>query len=161
MFDELGVGNAIDAVIAQNVSQRKVTIGQSVNAMVVNGLGFANHRPELKQFGLQLIVESEAGIPMMMAALSGNDNDKTVFRDAVSTHVRQLQEDHGTGFLAADSALYTTETIKRPHDLDWVTRVPETIELARTMIADLASDWQTGAMESVRPSAPSAHHMLT
>jgi len=99
-----------------------------------------DHRPELNQFGLQLIVESEAGIPMMMTALSGNDNDKTVFRDAVSTHVRQLQEDHETGFLAADSALYTAETLKRLDGIDWVTRVPETIELARSMIAAMAAE---------------------
>ncbi len=238
MFDDLGIGSAIDTIIPQDLSQRKVTIGQGVKAMVVNGLGFANqrlylipdffdgkpveqligpgviaadlnddtlgraldaiytagptelyraiamtamrhlelsgllghmdsttfhtdgeydhapeegviritrgysrdHRPELNQFGLQLIVESEAGIPMMMAALSGNDNDKAVFRDAVSTHVRQLQEDHETAFLAADSALYTAKTIKKLQGIDWVTRVPETIELARSMIAALAPE---------------------
>ncbi len=238
MFDELEIGDTIDRVVVQDLEQRKVSIGQSVKAMVVNGLGFANqrlylipnffdgkpveqligpgiiaadlnddtlgraldaiykagptelyravampamrrlelsgflghmdsttfhtdgqydhapeegviritrgysrdHRPELNQFGLQLIVESAAGIPMMMAALSGNDNDKTVFRDAVGSHVRQLQEDHETAFLAADSALYTAKTIKKLRGIDWVTRVPETIELARTMIAEMAPE---------------------
>ena len=33
-----------------------------------------DHRPELNQFGLKLIVEGQAGIPMIMQALSGNDN---------------------------------------------------------------------------------------
>ena len=42
-----------------------------------------DHRPELNQFGLSLIVEGRAGIPMMMEALSGNDNDKTRFKEAV------------------------------------------------------------------------------
>lgn len=44
MYDELGVGELIDAVIAQDFEQRQVTIGQAVKAMVLNGLGFANRR---------------------------------------------------------------------------------------------------------------------
>lgn len=44
MFDELGVGELIDKVIAQDFEQRQVTLGQAVKAMVLNGLGFANRR---------------------------------------------------------------------------------------------------------------------
>jgi transposase len=44
MFDELGVGELIDQVIAQDFEQRQVTVGQAVKAMVLNGLGFANRR---------------------------------------------------------------------------------------------------------------------
>lgn len=44
MFDELELGQEIDQHIAQDFEQRKVSIGQAVKAMVLNGLGFVNQR---------------------------------------------------------------------------------------------------------------------
>ncbi|QBQ54443.1 IS1634 family transposase [Nitrosococcus wardiae] len=44
VFDELGIGELLDQVIAQDFEQRQVTVGQAVKAMVLNGLGFANRR---------------------------------------------------------------------------------------------------------------------
>lgn len=42
MYDELGLGELIDSLIPQDKEKRVVSVGQSVKAMVVNGLGFAN-----------------------------------------------------------------------------------------------------------------------
>ncbi len=42
MFDELGIGEVLDQVIPQDRSQRRVSVGQAVKAMVLNGLGFVN-----------------------------------------------------------------------------------------------------------------------
>ena len=44
MFDELGIGDLVDELLPQDLSQRKVSIGQALKAMVLNGLGFANRR---------------------------------------------------------------------------------------------------------------------
>ncbi len=44
MFDELGIGDLVDEMVPQDLSQRKVSIGQALKAMVLNGLGFANRR---------------------------------------------------------------------------------------------------------------------
>ena len=57
-----------------------------------------DHRPELNQFGLKLIVEGQAGIPMMMEALSVNDNDKTRFKETIRDHIGQLQDDFSTQY---------------------------------------------------------------
>jgi transposase len=43
MYDELGIGNLLDQMIYQDEEKRVVSIGQAVKAMVLNGLGFANH----------------------------------------------------------------------------------------------------------------------
>jgi len=43
MYDELGIGNLLDRMIYQDEEKRVVSIGQAVKAMVLNGLGFANH----------------------------------------------------------------------------------------------------------------------
>jgi transposase len=44
MFDELGIGDLVDELLPQDLSQRKVSVGQALKAMVLNGLGFANRR---------------------------------------------------------------------------------------------------------------------
>jgi transposase len=44
MFDELGIGELVDELVPQDLSQRNVSIGQALKAMVLNGLGFANRR---------------------------------------------------------------------------------------------------------------------
>src|SRR5215210_3741407 len=44
MFDELGIGDLVDEMVPQDLSQRKVSVAQALKAMVLNGLGFANRR---------------------------------------------------------------------------------------------------------------------
>ncbi len=44
MFDELGIGELVDGLVPQDLEQRKVSVGQALKAMVLNGLGFANRR---------------------------------------------------------------------------------------------------------------------
>jgi len=44
MYDKLGIGDVIDKTIEQDMEKRKVSIGQAVKAMVLNGLGFVNQR---------------------------------------------------------------------------------------------------------------------
>jgi hypothetical protein len=41
MFDELGLGEGIAQAIAQDLTQRTLSLGQAVKAMVLNGLGLA------------------------------------------------------------------------------------------------------------------------
>lgn len=42
MFDELGLTTTIDSLIIQDQTQRHISVGIAVKAMVLNGLGFAN-----------------------------------------------------------------------------------------------------------------------
>ena len=51
-----------------------------------------DHRPELNQVILNLIVENVAGIPLYMQPLSGNINDKEGFGDIVKEHIASLKE---------------------------------------------------------------------
>lgn len=44
MFDELGIGELVDELVPQDLSQRNVSVGQALKAMILNGLGFANRR---------------------------------------------------------------------------------------------------------------------
>jgi len=42
MIEELGFVNSIDSYIDQDINQRKISIGESVKAMILNSLGFIN-----------------------------------------------------------------------------------------------------------------------
>ncbi|MCP5085400.1 MAG: IS1634 family transposase [Rhodobacteraceae bacterium] len=240
MYDELGIGELVDQLIVQDGEKRKVSIGQAVKAMILNGLGFANralyltplffqdkpvqrligegieaaqlnddvlgraldeiheygpsklysqfaaqavnrlgllcrfghldstgfhadgqynsgapaqegvihitqgysrdHRPDLNQVVLQLVCERQAGIPLLMEALSGNNSDKESFRDTVKTHIGQMQSDFGLEYVSADSALYVAETLGEMNGFRWISRVPQTLTLARDIIHSIAPD---------------------
>ena len=239
-FEELGLVELINEVIPQDMDSRNVSIGHTIKAMIVNGLGFANHtlylmpeffkgkpvdrligkgitaddlnqnllgrnlediyafdptklysilsghvvkklglacssvhidttsfhvdgvynsdndekegvihitkgysrdhRPDLNQVGLKLIVENQAGIPLMMQSLNGNESDKVSFKNSIETHVRNLQMELGTEYLIGDSALYTAESLKLMIDVLWISRVPETLADAKWVIEATSKD---------------------
>ena len=64
-----------------------------------------DHRPDLNQVMLELIVEHQAGIPVLMKPLSGNSSDGKAFGHIVREHIAQLHTTYGTTYLVADSAL--------------------------------------------------------
>jgi transposase len=101
-----------------------------------------DHRPDLNQVVLPLIVERQAGIPLLMAPLNGNSSDPVSFRDTIQAHIGQLQTEVGLEYLGADSALYTAETLPQMQDFFWFSRVPETLSLARALIHTVARAWQ-------------------
>lgn len=48
-----------------------------------------DHRPDLNQVMLELIVEHQAGIPVLMQPLSGNSSDAHAFGQVVKDHIAQ------------------------------------------------------------------------
>ena len=75
-----------------------------------------DHRPDLNQVMLDLIVEHQAGIPLLMKPLSGNSSDAQDFGQVVTEHIQQLQTTYGTTYLVADSALYSAENLQKLAD---------------------------------------------
>lgn len=95
-----------------------------------------DHRPDLNQVVLNLIVDNQAGIPLHMEALSGNSDDKTRFRETIKAHAQRLTHDVGLVYLVMDSAGYTAQTLKEASPLiKWISRVPETITACQQVIA--------------------------
>lgn len=106
-----------------------------------------DHRPDLNQIVIQLISEQQAGIPLWMTALSGNSNDKTAFRELITTHLNQLKTSVGLELIVADSALYTAKTLAQLGPFPWVTRVPETIGGVSDLCGSLAVRWMASRPE--------------
>jgi transposase len=237
MYDELEIGYTIDQLVPQDPSQRHITIGQALKAMVINGLGFANrrlyltshfftnkplerligmgikaehlnddalgraldaihafgvtelyshiaaraveklsitpkaghldsssfhvdghynsddppeddaiihitkgysrdHRDDLNQAALELIVEHQASIPILMRTLSGNTSDKTAFASTIENHVGQLKMSYGMNLVVTDSAGYTPKCIRayKERGVTWVMSVPATIKRVQELL---------------------------
>lgn len=265
MFDEVGIGELIDEMVPQDLSQRKVSVGQALKAMVLNGLGFANrrlylmpeffrnkpterlvgagispehlnddalgkaldalyafgltelyrliarrraafrlglgqsgvamahldttsfhvdgrynsedepldenagglihvskgysrdHRDDLNQVVLELIVESRANLPMMMRPLSGNASDKTSFEETIERHLSQLQADGGTPSMVvvSDSSGFSRGCLGayQRQGLRWVMSVPATVGEARRRLEEVDPEELRPLAEGYRYSA--------
>jgi len=97
-----------------------------------------DYRPDLNPVMLDLIVEHQAGIPLLMPPLSGNTSDAIDFRYVVTEPITQLHTTYGTAYLVADSALYNEENLQPlTHTRrKWITRVPATVSEAQAALAD-------------------------
>lgn len=98
-----------------------------------------DHRPELNQVVLEMIVEHKAGLPLLMKPLSGNSSDQGDFPRLIEAHMAQLQQAHGFDYLVADAALYSAEHIRAldGRGTKFITRVPETIKEAQKLVQDI------------------------
>jgi len=99
-----------------------------------------DHRPDLNQWVIQFICESQAGIPLLMKPLSGNSEDKTGFRETLDAHLGQLNRDFKVQYYVFDSAGFVKETLVHLGETRWITRVPETITLARQISDAVAAE---------------------
>ena len=115
---------------------------ETVEEMVIRIIkGYSrDHRPDLNQVVLQLICERQAGIPILMAVLSGNSSDKESFRNMINSHVEQMREGFKIEYIIADSALYVAKTLANMNGFMWVSRVPETLTIACDIIHSVAPD---------------------
>lgn len=102
-----------------------------------------DHRPDLNQVVLNLIVDNKAGIPLHMAGLDGNMSDKVAFQQTIEEHIRQLQSVTNLSHLVMDSAGYTEKSLTSCGDtLLWVSRVPETLTVSKEVITASYANWQ-------------------
>ena len=107
-----------------------------------------DHRPDLNQVMLELIVEQHAGIPLLMKPLSGNTNDQVEFGRIITEYVQQLRTAHPLTYLVADSALYTAENLGHlaQSGMKWITRVPAILAEVHAVLARVTP-------ETMRPLA--------
>ena len=96
-----------------------------------------DHRPDLNHVMLELMVEHQAGIPLLMKPLSGNSSDAQAFGQVIRSHIEQLHTTYGATYVVADSALYSAENLATLAQtaLKWITRVPATLREAQAALA--------------------------
>lgn len=93
-----------------------------------------DHRPDLKQFIIELICSSDGDIPIFLKLASGNQADSSCFGQIAVDYQKQLKVD---SLIVADCALYSETNIKLMSDLRWLCRVPLSIKSAQSLISTL------------------------
>jgi transposase len=105
--------------------------------------GFSkDHRPDLKQVVLSLVVNGPSSIPLWMDPLDGNSSDKVSFHETIKQVEDFRSQIHLDGHFKwiAGSALYTKDRLLKSNDYCWVTRVPETIVEAKQLVEKPSED---------------------
>lgn len=105
-----------------------------------------DHRPDLKQVVMSLVVSGASSIPIWMEPQDGNSSDKKAFHETIKkVRAFQKQLKNCPEFKwVADSALYSKDKLLKQTDYLWLTRVPETITEARELVEldEHAIDWK-------------------
>ena len=93
-----------------------------------------DHRPDLKQFILDLICSGDGDVPLFLRVASGNESDNSVFASICQEFKQQLNLD---SLMVADSALYSAPNLEMLTNLKWLTRVPGSLKQAQQLVSQL------------------------
>ena len=95
------------------------------------------HRPDRNPVRLELMVEPQAGIPLLIKPRSGNTRDARDVGQVVGSHIAPLPTTDGTPSLVADRARYRVENLQQLAHTGppGITRVPATLTEAHHALA--------------------------
>ncbi len=92
-----------------------------------------DHRPDLKQFVVDLMSTVDGGVPLFMRVADGNEADQAVFAELLRDFRAQLDFD---ALFVTDAALYGADNLASLGRLRWLCRVPATLKEARRALTD-------------------------
>jgi transposase len=101
-----------------------------------------DHRPDLKQAVLELMVSQDGGVPLMSKSWDGNASDTQIFQERAHALLATFQGSPSPRYLVADAKLYTEENATNLAKLGFITRIPGTLKLVSQVITQ-ARQWDT------------------
>ena len=119
-----------------NPENPKANVVKEIPIKITHGYS-RDHRPDLKQFILNMIVSGDGDVPIFIETGSGNQSDKKIFGEIARKYKKQLEFETT---IVSDSALYTENNLKLIKEISWITRVPLSIKEAKEIVTNLSSD---------------------
>ncbi len=103
-----------------------------------------DHRPDLKQAVLELMVSQDGGVPFLSKSWDGNASDNAIFKERSAALLHEFAASSGPRYLIADSKVYTKKNAPNLAHLPFITRIPGSLNDVSQVIGQaLASDqWQ-------------------
>jgi transposase len=104
-----------------------------------------DHRPDLKQAVLELMVSQDGGVPLVSKTWDGNAADSQIFQDRAKALLSTLAQSPTPRYLIADSKLYSKDNAVQLKPLGFITRIPDTLTLVSQVIRQALREdtWQT------------------
>ena len=103
-----------------------------------------DHRPDLKQAVLELMVAQDGGVPLMSQSWDGHASDTVVFKERCEALLTQCAASETPRYLIADAKLYTEAKAPNLARRPFITRIPETLTVTRQVIEQAWAwgEWQ-------------------
>ena len=83
-----------------------------------------DHRPDLKQAMLELVVAQDGGVPFICKCHDGNASDNIVFKDRVAAFIEQIKMGDQPTIIVMDSKGYSKKNAEFLQQIEFITRVP-------------------------------------
>ena len=93
-----------------------------------------DHRPDLKQAVLELMVSQDGGVPLLSKSWDGNTSDIEVFQERAQALIETLQNSPSPRYLVADCKLYHEDNAAHLQSLGFITRIPQTLKVVSQVI---------------------------
>ena len=94
-----------------------------------------DHRPDLKQAVLELMVSQDGGVPMASKCWDGNASDSQIFKERAQALVTTFARSETPRYLVADAKLYSEDSAVHLAKLGFLTRIPATLKLVSQVIS--------------------------
>ena len=103
-----------------------------------------DHRPDLKQVILELMVSQDGGVPFMSKSHDGNASDNQVFKQRSEGLLKEFSASEAPRYLVADSKLYTQENAFNLAHLPFITRIGGNLKVLDEVIEQCLAmgNWQ-------------------
>ena len=103
-----------------------------------------DHRPDLKQAVLELMVSQDGGVPLVSKTWDGNASDSQIFQDRAKALLSTFEHSPTPRYLIADSKLYSKDNAVHLKLLGFITRIPDTLKLVSQVISQVLREdtWQ-------------------
>src|SRR6266545_4812440 len=111
-------------------------------AMTITHGHAKDHRPDLKQAVLELMVSQDGGVPFVSKSWDGNTADTVIFQERAAALLTTFQQSPTPRYLVADSKLYHADNAANLLAMGFITRIPHTLQLVSQVITQ-ALRWAT------------------
>jgi transposase len=93
-----------------------------------------DHRPDLKQAVLELLVSPDGGVPLVSQSWDGHTSDTQLFKERAEAWMAAVASSPTPRYLVADATLYTEDPAATLATLGCITRIPGTLKLVSQVI---------------------------
>jgi transposase len=101
-----------------------------------------DHRPDLKQAVLELMVSQDGGVPVVSKSWDGHSADTQIFQERAPAFMSALKTSPSPRYLMADAKLYTADNAANLHGLGFIPRLANTLGVVSHVI-EPALTWDT------------------
>ena len=101
--------------------------------MITHGYS-KDHRPDLKQAVLELMVSQDGGVPCVSKSWDGNTSDIQVFQERAQALMTAFEHTPSPRYLVADAKLYHADNAPHLKNIGFITRIPNALGVVSQVI---------------------------